>query len=310
MYRNEDAFNSFWKTGEETEFINESLRQNLFWLRILKEHSIFIRLGLPCNEKALIAESEKLENAFDRLLNKAKMISRCPTVDEVMKLNHEAILLTTAIIDFKSRILKLIVCCNMTGGFNHPLLIDHIRREAIFFCASLIRLQRGIKVDPTEKLIQQELFWLRIMADHSKFILSYLDQSERRFIQIAGQFSERFDQLRLHAQDFETMLVPQDFENSFLDDTDEYINRPKVFGAGLPRPFSIGSLERFTKEVIDATKELRDFKATARELIENCQVLSIISPLLADHVLREAIRAIEDITILRQKLPKPCSYQK
>ena len=32
-------------------FIEESLRQNKFWLRIMKEHALFIRLGLPCDEK-------------------------------------------------------------------------------------------------------------------------------------------------------------------------------------------------------------------------------------------------------------------
>ncbi len=305
--QNDDTSDKLEKARGETTFINESLRQNLFWLRILKEHAIFIRLGLPCDQCALIAEAEKLEKAFDQLFNEAKRISRHPTVPEVVKLNNDAILLTTAIIDFKSRVLRLIICCKITTGFNHPLLIDHIRREAIFFRANLALLQKGVTVNVIENLIQLELFWMRIMADHSKFILSYLDQSERRFIELAEQFSDRFDQLRLHAQDFESMLVPQAFENSLLDDAEEKVKKPKVFGAGLPKPFVIGSLERFTGEVIDATKELRDFKATALELIEKCQVLSIISPLLADHVLREAVRAIDDITILQEKLPEPCT---
>lgn len=298
------------KGGDKSKFISESLRQNLFWLRILKEHALFIRLGLPCDDEALRAEARKLENAFERLLNEAKRISKNPSVEEVMKLNREAIALTTAIIDFKSRVLKLIICCKITTGFNFPLLIDHIRREAIFFRVNLVRLQKNIKVGATEKLIQQELFWMRIMADHSKFILHLLDPSERRFVDIAEQFSERFDQLRLHARDFESMLVPQTFENSLLDDTEEKIVKPDVFGEGLPEPFVIGSLERFTGEALDATKELRDFKATALELIKNCKILSIISPLLADHVLREAIRAIEDITLLQEKLPQPCGFDK
>ena len=31
-----------------------------FWVRIMKEHSLFIQLGLPCNRPDLIAEAEDL----------------------------------------------------------------------------------------------------------------------------------------------------------------------------------------------------------------------------------------------------------
>lgn len=39
-----------------------------------------------------------------------------------------------------------------------------------------------------------------------------------------------------------------------------------------------------------SVKSLRDFKKTARDLIEECRIKSIIHPLLADHVFREAER--------------------
>ncbi len=288
------------------DFIQQSLRLNIFWLRIMSEHALFIRLGLPCEEIALRLEAQQLQAEFEKLLKEAKRIAIRPTKKEVAKLNLEAINLTTAIIDFKSRVLKLIICCVITTGFNFPLLIDHIRREAIFFRASLTRILEQIIVNPVEELLQENLFWLRIMADHSKFISHLLDPSERRFKANAEDFSEKFDDLRLHTKDFESMLVPQTFENSLLDDTSPIQIRPGVFGTGLPQPFSIGSLERFTKEAIEATIQLRDFKLAARDLISNCKILSIISPLLADHVFREAQRAIEDIRLAFKALPSPC----
>jgi len=45
---------------------------------------------------------------------------------------------------------------------------------------------------------------------------------------------------------------------------------------------------RFERTVTDAAEELRDFKALAQELITKCSLLSLIPPLLADHVRREA----------------------
>lgn len=304
--KNKGAMPQGRKVVHPSDFIRESLRQNLFWLRIMAEHALFMRLGLPCEEVALRLETEFLQREFEQLLEEARKIALNPTEGAVYNLNREAINLTTAMIDFKSRLLKLIICCNIRTGFNFPLLIDHIRREAIYFRAALVRLQEGIPVGPVENLIQEELFWLRIMADHSKFISSLLDQSERSFIEIARNFSEQFDQLRLHSRDFESMLVPQTFENSLLDDTDPAPLRPGVFGEGLPKPYSIGSLDRFTGEALQSTAELRDFKRTALELITDCRVLSIIPPLLADHVVREAVRAIEDISMAQKQLPPPC----
>ncbi|WP_366946813.1 DUF2935 domain-containing protein [Desulfosporosinus nitroreducens] len=56
-------------------------------------------------------------------------------------LNQRAIALTQELIQFKTRILnQMLTCTSFT--FNFPLLIDHIRREAIFFVKQLQRLQR------------------------------------------------------------------------------------------------------------------------------------------------------------------------
>ncbi|MEW6448419.1 MAG: DUF2935 domain-containing protein [Bacillota bacterium] len=102
------------------------------------------------------------------------------------------------------------------------------------------------------------------------------------------------------------MLVPQAFENSLLNDVN-LPPRPAVFGQGLPGPLTIGPLLRFTGAALTATAQLRDFKQAAFKLILNCMALSIISPLLADHVLREAVRAIEDLNRDKLILPSPCS---
>lgn len=291
------------------DFTRESLRQNLFWLRILQEHMLFIRLGLPCEEEALRAEAMQLENQLRDLLGEAQKLQKNPNELSITELNREAIALTTAVIDYKSRVLRQIICCKIVTGFNLPLLIDHVRREALFYRATLVRLQNNLHIDPVENLLQEETFWLRIMADHSKFIAHLFDPSERRFINAADDFSRQFDELHLHAMDLESMLVPQSVENSFLDETARFSSsgKPAIFGRGLPEPYSIGALESFTGEVLETITKLRNFKQAGSELISNCRVLSIIPPLLADHVLREAERALEELALRRRILPPPCT---
>ena len=56
-------------------FVKDSLRENIFWLRIMKEHAIFIRLGLPCVEKTLIQQAKEFEQLFRRLEERAKNTS-------------------------------------------------------------------------------------------------------------------------------------------------------------------------------------------------------------------------------------------
>ena len=157
----------------QNQFITESMSLNLFWLRIMKEHSLFLRLGLPCDQRELIERAMFFEQAFDRLLERARRIQG-GTVPVVRALNEESIQLVRELIEYKTRLLLMMMECRL-GGFNYPLLIDHIRREAIYFVNHLERLQRGEMTNPVTNLLLEEVFWLRIMADHSKFIKHLLD---------------------------------------------------------------------------------------------------------------------------------------
>ena len=218
------------------------------------------------------------------------------------RFNDEVIAALGKIIDYKSMVLKRLITCDL-GGSNYPLLIDHIRREAIRFRVILLRLQNGIKVPLAEQALQEEIFWLRIMGEHALFIAHLLDPSERLLIKQSVQFAEDFETLRLQAGDLESMEVPQAFENWLLPEKLAGCHLPPGFG-DLPKPFLIPRLVRFNQEVIDLTKEIRDFKEIALQLIKACQVLSIIPPLLADHVLREAEMALDDLRVISRKISK------
>lgn len=255
----------------QNQFINESMSLNLFWLRIMKEHSFFLRLGLPCDRRELIDRAMFFESAFDRLLERARRISGSST-QAVRTLNEESIQLTRELIEYKTRLLLMMLECRL-GGFNYPLLIDHIRREAIYFVEHLELLQRGEIINPVTNLLLEEVFWLRIMADHAKFIKHLLDPSERQLVETADDLSEELDELRFQAEDFQSFLR---------------IN-----------PIFVPSLGRFTNDAIGGIMNIRDFKAQARDLIARCEIVSLIPELLADHVLREAEHSLELLKLVR-----------
>lgn len=286
------------------DFITMSLDLNLFFLRIMKEHSFFLGIAFTPVNSQWAAEADNLRIGFEKLLAKAVSLANgnvseqalasrqfateytadaeeltnfytgVPfntdlTKDELMlrpantqtladvnavaALNHNAFRLTSALVAFKERLLKNVLACRMFT-LNYPLLIEHIIREARLFLSSLRTLnERRLTVNNTY-LINQEIFWNRQMAEHAKFIAGLLDPSEEILIDTARMFGKEFDMLTAEAKQAQTQTMDLSL----------------------------------TENTIEAMERLRDFKTAGTQGLLNCSIKSIIIPLLADHVLREA----------------------
>ncbi len=111
-----------------------------------------------------------------------------------------------------------------------------------------------------KNLRKTEKFWNQIMMEHALFIRGLLDPTEEALIQTANKFAMEFRELL------------------------EQARRQDCRAMGM------------TEEALAETLKIRDFKAAGTKGILNCEIASIILPLLADHVLREAnhyIRLLE-----------------
>lgn len=175
-------------------------------------------------------------------------------VDQISSLNQRAISATTVLISYKSQLLQNILTCR-TFTFNYPLLIDHILREARFYLKMLTTLQNRETVDLKRDIIEQEVFWNRIMAEHAYFIRGLLDPTEEELFETAHRFGKQFDKLNKQAQ---TM-------------TEQTTILPKL-----------------SQQAHQATVGIRDFKKAGTEGLLQCKIKAIAVPLLGDHVVREA----------------------
>jgi len=273
----------------------------------MKEHSIFLEAAFTLKDRNLISEADNFKNEFTRLLSHAICLSEgvvpssalesneivtkytldaekatqfatgifidssltsreyslIPSTtiknismltEHVYMLNQHSIAATEMIAKFKSKLKSDVLSCKIFTN-TYPLLIDHILREAIFFTELLIRLQNGIEIDMKRDAVEQETFWNRIMSEHSFFIRGLLDPTEVELFDISNNFGKEFEVLRKEASSM--------------------------------NKFSLG-LSTLTDNTVTATTKLRDFKAQATEGLLGCKIKSIIVPLLADHVLREA----------------------
>ena len=286
------------------KYISLSLELHLFFGRIMKEHSFFLEAGFTPKNSNLSKEADNYKVNFEKLLldavklsNRrirssvvnsdelftkytldAEKITKCYTginlnskitlmekdleckakenvytkiINDVKRLNHRAINLLDGLIDFKTRVLNDMLCCKIFT-LNYPLLIEHIIREAKLYRLYVKQLECSNDIDKDD-IKKIELFWNQIMMEHSLFIRGLLDPSEIELINTSDNFANEFYQLIKKSDD-----ATQKTMCSITDDT------------------------------LSETIKLRDFKKAGTKGLIDCKIKSIILPLLADHVLREA----------------------
>ncbi len=172
----------------------------------------------------------------------------------VSMINERAMGLIVGLAQFKSMILSEVNSCRLFTS-NYPLLIDHILREAKLYYMLVRRLQDREEINMEKEAYEQEAFWNRIMAEHSKFICGLLDPTESDLKKTASDFGNEFDKLTMEA----------------------------IYAMQKTMP-----INKVTEDSLEATQEIRKFKQQGTEGLIDCKIKSIIIPLLGDHTLREA----------------------
>lgn len=285
-------------------FVALYLETHLFFGRIMKEHSLFLMAGFQPPNGSLAKKADWYRSEFESLLWQVVSISDgmvskdilesgeivtdftlkaerstsrltgisietcitqaekrlqagCMTCEnermnqKVQKLNERAICLIGGLIDFKEEILKDVTTCQIFTA-NYPLLIKHIIREAKLYHTIITQLNEQGCIT-SESLCSMESFWNQIMMEHALFIRGLLDPSEEELIKTADEF----------AQDYRALLNEA-------------------------RRKDCETMDALTRKTLEETIRYRDFKAAGTMGITECKIASIILPLLADHVLREA----------------------
>lgn len=286
---------------QNEKYIPLSLELHLFFARIMKEHSLFLKAGFTPVNQSFINEAEFFKKEFEKLLDRVVFLSngrisqsvlnsneivteftaeaekqtmnltgipinKMLTMKElnlksgdnfqnemelkrtVSMLNQTAIKLLNGLIAFKESILKNVLNCKMFT-MNYQLLIEHILREAKLYRSFVMGLENGDMNAQTMK--ETEMFWNQIMMEHALFIRGLLDPTENDLIMTSNNFAKTYEILLKQASDMtsEAMLK---------------------------------------NESLNETIKFKEFKTAGVKGIENCKIRSIILPLLADHVLREA----------------------
>lgn len=287
---------------DERNYVAESLELHLFFARIMKEHSLFLEAGFTPANKDLAARAGRCRQEFEELLRRAVCLSdgvagqRVLSSGEVLtdftavaegqtegftgipidrditamearlrwgedvspdpalrrrvgQLNRTGLRLLGELIILKEGVLRQVLSCRVFTG-NYPLLLEHIIREARMYEALLRNLEYGEAMSALPAG-GTKAFWNRIMMEHALFMRGLLDPTEDELINTANTFAREYGEL--------------------------------LTGAGEGE-----DAEALRRDSLGETLKLQEFKTAGVRGIESCRIRSVILPLLADHVLREA----------------------
>lgn len=285
-------------------YVTSSLEVHLFFGRIMKEHALFLLAGFPAGEteyqeraRWFMEEFEKALGSAVRLadgmvgrdvLNSGEIVTEftemaeCRTqklsgipidtditraeknlragmrenpcrqmVMQVRSLNRRVLELLNGLIAFKERILREVLACKLYTA-NYPLLIEHIIREAKLYRQFVAELEQRGRL-PIQEMREVELFWNQIMMEHAQFIRGLLDPTECDLMESADGFADDYCRLLEEAKKQDCC-----------------------------------ALDSLTERTLETTEKYQAFKTAGTKGIMECEIRSLILPLLADHVLREA----------------------
>lgn len=289
-----------------------SLETHLFFARIMKEHALFLEAGFPCKEQSWIQKAEWFRQQFEDLLIDAVKIADCRVPlnilqsDELVteftisaekrteklsgisinteisqmtkqlqpgrgveqiraifrhihQMNRCSLRLLNGLIEFKENILREVNNCRLFTA-NYPLLIQHILREAKLYRTTIENLMRN-RPNTHMELFKIEEFWNQIMMEHALFIRGLLDPCEEQLIDTADNFAGSYKKLLELAKE----------QDCKANNAHENLTQ-----------------QNLTQKSLEETLKYREFKTAGAKGILDCQISSLILPLLADHVLREA----------------------
>ena len=286
------------------EYVILSLETNLFFGRIMKEHSLFLLAGFPAKETEFIQRADQFRKEFEEglrwtvkladgivsksVLNSGEVVTEftekaeCQTekltgipidgriteaeerlragncgmadretVSQVRMLNRQMLRSLDGLISFKEEILREVTRCRLYTA-NYPLLIEHILREAKLYRQMILELEQRGRITAPD-LRNLEIFWNQIMMEHAQFIRGLLDPTECELIEKANGFANDYCHLLEEVKEQDRKIM-----------------------------------NTLTTKILQTTEQYQQFKTAGTQGITDCKIRSIILPLLADHVLREA----------------------
>ncbi|MFL0247752.1 DUF2935 domain-containing protein [Candidatus Clostridium stratigraminis] len=302
-----------------SEFVRQSLELNLFFMRIAKEHSIFLEAGFTTRDSQYIEQSEMLKNIFSQLLVETTRMSAgiiSPEVatsgELVTDLTIDAERKTQFYTDIKIDTNITVMESSLASSSPRPISMNTLRMVEDINNRAIRAAQQiaGFKSNILQNVLSCRMFTTNypLLIDHilreAKFYLRMLNMLQKREefdIAREAAYQETFWNriMAEHSKFIRGLLDPTeeklfDTANDFGKKFDELTQEAKNLSE------NIGLLPQVTDKSLKNTVDVRDFKRQGTEGLIQCHIKSIAYPLLGDHVVREANHYIRMLKNFKQ----------
>lgn len=289
------------------DYVRISLETNLFFARIMKEHSLFLEAGFLRKDSEWMLRAASFRREFEKLLLwtveiSNRMISGCVvnsgelTTAFTLAAEQQTEKLTGISIDSRITRLERQLQCGRINRVTSEMIreIRNLNESAINLVEDLIRFKENILREVRE---------CKLFTANYPLLIEHITRE-------AGLYRDTLRELEGGAKvSYRNLQKKEDFWNQImmehslfirglLDPTEDALIQKANEFANDYRKLLEMSKERScqAEKSLKETRKLQEFKTAGTKGLLECQIQGLLLPLLADHVLREAnhyIRILE-----------------
>lgn len=293
------------------EYIRTSVEVNLFFQRIMKEHLFLLEVNLQPAANPYIVRANELKRRFEHLLENTLHYSDKVVSERVISSKE---LVTPYTLRSEEVTSKLTGAGINTSITKRELALSGSSR----FYGSELLLDAVNKINNGSYLLLQETISfqkdLLTKALHCKVFMGLYPEMLEHDIREAGHYLKLLTDLLDFQLPRRTLCEDLNFWNNIMEEHARFIDGMLDPTEMLLKDTARASAQGFEKLLnacisgaeyavyqssLSATEEIKDFKLHTTEGLLTCKIKSIIPPLLADHVLREANHYLRLLDIQR-----------
>ena len=280
----------------QNEYIRLSLELHLFFDRIMKEHSLFLEASFMEKDDELKKIASNFQKTFSEILERVIDMSSGNVSNDFL-ISEEIVTQNTLEAENKTSDLSGIFIdtgitrkeLNLKSGNgvgDNQLLnnIDMINRKTIPIVENLVHFKNSV----LNRVLSCDLYTTNypLLIEH---IMNEAKMYHKLLVRLQNREAFTFEYLKEQELFWNNIMKEHaEFIRGLLDPSEEsLIATADLFARDYKK--IIEEYNTSTTSVsLKETLEFRDFKIAGEEGILTCKIKSIIIPLLADHVLREA----------------------
>lgn len=290
-----------------TEFVRQSLELNLFFMRIAKEHSIFLEAGFTQKNPGLAHQADMLKNQFSQLLVETIQLSYGIISPEVANSGE---LITDMTLDAERETeyyTAIPIDTNITKMEANLIEYTNVRPDPDIVTRVTELNQRAIvaanQIASFKSRLLQDVLSCNVFTTNYPLLINHILREAQFYLRMLTMLQNREEinivQETVNQEIFWNRIMAEHakFIRGLLDPTEvKLFNIANDYGKKFDELTiesqnlieSLGLLPNVTQKSLKATVGIRDFKEQGTNGLLNCTIKSIAYPLLGDHVVREA----------------------